>query len=132
MDNTMIQQVTKGIKISVLTKYEGAFLKNNVPHYAFRYTIRIDNQSKDVVQLLNRHWKIMESNRRPHYVEGSGVIGKKPILKSGATHTYQSNCLLTSPIGAMKGYYTMVNFTSTEEFEVEIPVFKLAATFALN
>lgn len=128
----MFQQVTKGIKISVLTKYEGAFLKNNKLNYAFGYTIRIENQSKDVVQLTNRHWKIMESNRRPHYVEGPGVIGKKPILKSGETHTYNSNCLLTSPIGAMNGYYTMVNFSSAQEFEVEIPTFKLAATFALN
>ncbi len=128
----MFQQVTKGIKISVLTAYEGDFIKNNIPHYAFRYTVRIENQSKDVVQLINRHWKIMESNRRPHFVDGSGVIGKKPILKSGGIHTYQSNCLLTSPIGAMTGYYTMVNFTSTQEFDVEIPTFKLAATFALN
>lgn len=128
----MFQQVTKGIKISVLTKYEGALLRNNQANYAFRYTIRIENQSKDVVQLINRHWKIMESNRRPHFTEGSGVIGKKPVLKSGETHTYQSSCLLSSPIGAMNGYYTMVNFSSAQEFEVEIPTFKLAATFALN
>jgi len=128
----MFQQVTRGIKISVRTKFEGTFIKNNVPNYAFRYTVRIENQGKDVVQLTNRHWKIMESNRRPHYVEGAGVIGKKPILKSGEAHTYQSNCLLTSPIGAMSGYYTMVNFSSAQEFEVEIPSFNLAATFALN
>jgi len=128
----MFQQVTKGIKISVLTKYEGAFLKNNLPSFAFRYTVRIENQSKDVVQLVNRHWKIMESNRKTHFVEGPGVIGKKPVLKSGEAHTYQSNCLLNSPIGAMAGFYTMVNFTSAQEFDVEIPTFKLAATFALN
>ena len=128
----MFQQVTKGIKISVLTKYEGAFLKKSILNHAFRYTVRIENQSKDVVQLINRNWKIMESNRRPHYVEGAGVIGKKPILKSGETHTYQSNCILSSPIGAMSGFYTMVNFSSAQEFEVEIPTFKLAATFAIN
>ena len=73
----MFQQVTKGIKISVLTKYQGALLKDSLPCYAFRYTVRIENQGKDVVQLINRHWKIMESNRRPHFVEGAGVIGKK-------------------------------------------------------
>ena len=128
----MFQQVTRGIKISVLTNYEGAFLKNNLPHYAFRYTVRIENQSKNVVQLVNRNWKIMESNKRPHYVEGAGVIGKKPVLKSGEYHTYQSNCLLTSPIGAMSGFYTMINHSTAQEFEVEIPTFKLATTFALN
>ena len=45
----MFQQVTKGIKISVLTKYQGALLKKNIPSYAFRYTVRIENQGKDVV-----------------------------------------------------------------------------------
>ena len=128
----MFQQVTKGIKISVRTQYEGNFLKNNVLHFAFKYTVRIENQTRDVVQLTKRHWKIMESNRRPQYVDGKGVIGQKPIIQAGEAHSYQSGCLLTSPIGAMKGYYTMVNFTSTEQFEVEIPLFKLFSPFALN
>ncbi|MFT5755139.1 MAG: ApaG protein, partial [Flavobacterium sp.] len=43
-----------------------------------------------------------------------------------------SGCLLTSPIGAMKGHFNMINFTSTRSFKVEIPTFKLSATFALN
>tara|TARA_B100001109_G_C18578643_1_gene342214 strand:+ start:108 stop:218 length:111 start_codon:yes stop_codon:yes gene_type:complete len=30
----MIQQVTKGIKITVDTDYNGSFLKDNVLHYA--------------------------------------------------------------------------------------------------
>ena len=128
----MFQQVTKGIKISVRTQYEGNFLKNNVPHFAFKYSVRIENQTRDVVQLTKRHWKIMESNKRPQYVDGNGVIGKKPVIKSGESHSYHSGCLLTSPVVAMKGYYTMVNFTSTEQFEVEIPLFKLFAPFALN
>ena len=41
----MIQQVTRGIKISVKTKFEGSFLKENVPHHAFMYFITIENQS---------------------------------------------------------------------------------------
>ena len=76
----MFQQVTKGIKISVLTKYQGALLKNNIPSYAFRYTVRIENQGKDVVQLINRHWKIMESNRRPHLSMEQALSGKNPSL----------------------------------------------------
>jgi len=44
------------------------------------------------------------------------VIGKKPVLKPGESHTYTSGCLLTSPFGAMAGYYKMVNFTTTRKF----------------
>jgi len=32
----------------------------------------------------------------------------------------------------MKGFFHMVDFTSTDEFQVEVPTFKFAAPFALN
>jgi len=66
--NRLIQQITKGIKISVETKFEGSFLKDQILHHAFMYFITIENQGKDVVQLLSRHWKILESVSRPQYV----------------------------------------------------------------
>lgn len=101
-------------------------------YYAFRYTISIENQSKDSVQLTSRYWKITDSLNKPETVFGEGVVGKKPVLRPGDTHTYTSGCLLLSPIGAMKGYYTMVNFTSTKKFRVKVPSFKLCAPFAMN
>mgnify|MGYP000542152872 CR=1 FL=1 len=97
----MIQQVTKGIRISVETRYEGSFLKNSTPNHAFRYLITIENQSKDVVQLIRRHWKIMESSRPIQIVNGPGVVGKKPIMKSGQMVQYESGCILNSPTGIL-------------------------------
>ncbi|WP_194765750.1 Co2+/Mg2+ efflux protein ApaG [Tamlana sp. I1] len=128
----MVQQVTKGIKISVKTTYEGSFYKNYKIHYAFGYTITIENQSKDSVQLYARHWEILDALNNIETVSGEGVIGKKPVLKPGESHTYTSGCLLTSPFGAMQGYYSMVNFTTTRKFQVAIPAFKLSAPFAIN
>ncbi|MFC4635923.1 Co2+/Mg2+ efflux protein ApaG [Dokdonia ponticola] len=128
----MVQQVTRGIKISVETTFEGTFYKNYKMHFAFGYRVTIENQSKDSVQLMARHWKIYDSLNTPEIVDGEGVIGKKPVLKPGEKHTYSSGCLLTSPFGAMQGYYHMVNFTTTRKFRVKIPTFKLSAPFALN
>jgi ApaG protein len=65
-------------------------------------------------------------------VDGEGVIGKKPVLKPGEKHTYNSGCLLSSPFGAMSGYFNMINFTTTKTFKVIVPTFKLSAPFALN
>lgn len=101
-------------------------------HYAFGYTITIENQSKNAVQLLARHWDILDSLKEMETVNGEGVIGKKPVIQPGRSHTYSSGCLLASPIGAMKGFYGMVNLMSGESFEVEIPTFKFSAPFALN
>lgn len=128
----MVQQVTKGIKISVETTYEGSFYKNYKIQYAFGYTVTIENQSKDSVQLNARHWEIMDALNNIETVSGEGVIGKKPVLKPGELYTYSSGCLLTSPFGAMQGYYDMINFTTTKHFKVTIPAFKLSATFAIN
>lgn len=128
----MVQQVTRGIKISVETKFEGTFYKNYKINFAFSYNVTIENQSKDVVQLNARHWTIYDALNNIEIVSGEGVIGQKPILQPGETHTYTSGCLLTSPFGAMKGFYSMVNYTTAKNFEVIIPTFKLSAPFALN
>ena len=128
----MIQQVTRGIKISVETNYEGSFIKKNVPHYAFTYRIEIENQGKSSVQLLTRHWKIIEALNITQYINGNGVVGKKPVINPGEVHKYESGCLLTSALGTMKGAYIMIDFTSAKKFNVEIPPFKLSASFVLN
>jgi ApaG protein len=128
----MVQQVTQGIKVSVETKYEGTFYKNYKMYYAYGYTVTIENQSKDAVQLTARHWNIKDALNDLEIVEGEGVIGKKPVLQSGEKHSYSSGCLLLSPFGSMDGYYEMINFTTTRKFRVVIPSFKLSAPFAIN
>ena len=128
----MVQQVTSGIKISVETNFEGTFYKNYKIHFAFAYRVTIENQSKDSVQLTSRFWKINDALNNTEIVEGEGVVGKKPVLRPGESHTYSSGCLLSSPFGSMNGYFNMVNFTSTKKFKVIIPSFKVSAPFAIN
>lgn len=128
----MVTQITKGIKISVSTVFEGTYFKNYKLHYAFSYEITIENHSKDSVQLLSRHWEIYDSLNEIEVVDGEGVIGKKPVIKPGESHTYTSGCLLTSSHGAMHGWFTMVNFTTTRNFRVIVPAFRLNAPYALN
>ena len=128
----MIQQVTRGIKITVDTDYNGSFLKDNVLQYAFAYRIEIENQSKSSVQLLTRHWKIIETMNKNQYVNGTGVKGKKPVINPGEVHKYKSGCLLSSAFGAMKGTYTMIDLSSVKIFKVEIPLFRLFPLFVIN
>jgi ApaG protein len=128
----MVTQITRGIKISVNTSFEGTYFKNYKIHFAFSYEITIENYSKDSVQLISRHWEIFDSLNEIEMVDGEGVIGKKPVLKPGETHTYSSGCLLSSPHGAMKGFFNMINFTTTKNFKVIVPVFRLSAPYALN
>ncbi|CAM3999886.1 Co2+/Mg2+ efflux protein ApaG [Flavobacterium antarcticum] len=128
----MVTQITRGIKISVLTSFEGTYFKNYKVNFAFSYQITIENHSKDSVQLISRMWEILDSLNDKETVIGEGVVGKKPVLKPGESHTYKSGCLLSSPFGAMRGYFNMINFTSTKNFKVIVPSFKLSTPFALN
>jgi ApaG protein len=73
----MISQITRGIKISVLTFFEDTFYANQKLQYAFCYEITIENQSNCVVQLTSRHWEIYDALDYAKIVEGEGVVGKK-------------------------------------------------------
>ena len=128
----MVTQITRGIKVSIKTSFEGTYYKECKLHYAFEYIVKIENQSKELVQLNSRHWNILDSLNDDETVNGEGVIGKKPVLKPGEVHSYSSGCLLASPYGAMYGFYRMINLNSTKKFNVVIPTFKLSAPFALN
>ena len=128
----MVSQITRGIKISVLTSFEGTYLKNYKMHFAYSYEITIENHSNDSVQLISRHWEILDSLNDIQIIDGEGVIGKKPVLKPGEKHTYSSGCFLSSPFGAMRGNFNMINFTTAKNFKVVVPSFRLNAPFALN
>ena len=128
----MVQQVTNGIKISVKTNFEGSHYQNHRIYYSFSYSITIENQSNDSVQLISRHWDIFDSLKNTEIVEGEGVIGEKPILKPKKSYTYSSYCNLTSQTGSMRGFFNMINFTSTKRFKVNIPSFQLNVPAILN
>ena len=94
----MINHVTKGIKISVNTIFDGSYFKNYTLNYSFSYTITITNQSKNTVQLKSRHWRILDSLNNDIIIDGEGVIGEKPTIGPGDSFVYSSGCLITSPV----------------------------------
>ena len=128
----MIDHVTKGIRVSVKTSYDGSYYKNYNLHFSFGYNIKITNQSKSTVQLKTRHWRIFDSLSNDIIVDGEGVVGKKPLLNPGDSYQYNSGCLITSPVGAMRGFFNMIDVNSGQKFRAYIPTFKLNAPQALN
>ena len=128
----MINHVTKGIRISVMIMYDGSYFKNYNLHFAFNYIIKITNQSKSTVQLKTRHWRIFDSLSPDVIIDGEGVIGEKPLISPGESFEYSSGCLISSPVGAMRGFYNMIDVNTGQKFRAYIPTFKLNAPQALN
>ncbi|NJB84074.1 Co2+/Mg2+ efflux protein ApaG [Wenyingzhuangia aestuarii] len=128
----MTEATTQGIKISVNSVFCGVQERNQQKHYLFDYYIIIENLSPDTVQLFSRHWEIYDSLNQTEVVEGEGVIGIQPVLRSGERHAYKSHCILLSNCGSMKGYYTMLNLDKKSTFKVEVPKFQLQTDSILN
>ncbi|HHH50547.1 MAG TPA: Co2+/Mg2+ efflux protein ApaG [Saprospiraceae bacterium] len=123
---------TNGVKITVTTSYQSKFSKPLENRFVFAYTVNIQNNNDFTVQLLRRHWYILDSNGILREVEGDGVIGKQPVLSPGESHQYVSWSQLLTDVGKMYGTYLMVRQMDGEAFRVRIPEFKLVAPFKLN
>ncbi|TCI94316.1 Co2+/Mg2+ efflux protein ApaG [Tenacibaculum sp. M341] len=128
----MVEQVTKGIKITVKTTYNGTMYRGYMQYYAFSYFISIKNFSEKTVQLTDRFWTILDALNDTEYVEGKGVVGQTPVLKPQEEYNYTSNCFLLSSTGAMKGKYRMVDIENNQSFFATIPTFQLNTTPSLN
>lgn len=128
----MVEQITKGIKISVRTDYNGSSYRNNHLYYIFAYHITIKNNSSQTIQLKERNWNIYDSLQKTEIVTGEGVIGQTPILSPSESYSYSSGCFLESTIGAMKGHYIMIDVHTLEEFKVYVPTFQLIIPMLSN
>ncbi len=128
----MVYQVTEGVGIRVEVFYRPEQSNPWFSEYLFAYRITIENLSNQPIQLLSRHWDILESNGTHKNVDGDGVVGEQPIIMPGETFRYVSSALLFSEMGKMYGYYTMINKYTNKTFCVNIPQFLLVVPYKLN
>jgi ApaG protein len=128
----METQTTHGIRISVEHQYQPAHSEPQRNHFLHVYDITIENSNPFPVQLLRRHWTIIEDNGIRNEVIGDGVIGVQPTIQPGGLHAYSSYCVLTSEIGTMRGNYVMQRLDDNSLLEVQIPPFVLALPAKLN
>ncbi|MGZ4044445.1 MAG: Co2+/Mg2+ efflux protein ApaG [Bacteroidia bacterium] len=128
----MVKTTTNNIEISVEVKYWSQQSMPRENHYFFVYFITIENKGDTSVQLLRRHWDIVDSNSEKRTVDGEGVVGETPVIEPGEKFEYNSGCNLMTEIGTMSGYYTMVRLVDMEEFKVTIPKFEMVVPAKLN
>jgi ApaG protein len=117
---------TDEITVTVRPVYldgQSSILENK---FVFGYFVRIENHGVEEVQLLRRHWFIRDGLGRVREVEGRGVIGKQPIIASGAAYEYNSYSVLETFEGSMEGTY-LLERAAGERFRAVIPRFDLCA-----
>lgn len=119
------------MKIDVKTRYLLEHSKPEQDRYVFSYTIRIENDGRETVQLISRYWHIRDANEKVQEVEGLGVVGEQPTLEPGESYTYTSGTVIATRNGTMQGHYIMQKLDKSQ-FTAEIPAFYLAAPNALH
>lgn len=128
----MPTQTTNEIEVSVESFFQQDYSNPVNWEYMFAYRVTITNKGIKTVKLLKRYWYIFDSCGEFKEIEGVGVVGKQPILKSGESHQYISGCSLKSEMGKMRGEYVMEYVDNGKLFSVDIPEFDLIAPLKMN
>jgi ApaG protein len=125
------EAITSGVKVQVISKYIPEHSNPDIPRYFFAYWVTITNDSETNIKLLDRHWEITDANGKSNLIDGEGVIGKQPIINTGASFSYNSFCPLETEFGVMTGHYQMKR-EDGHFMKVQIPKFQLISPFTIN
>ena len=127
----MMSEARYNVDVNVETHFlEG---ESDIPNqrYVFAYTITIKNSGNIGVQLLSRHWIIVDSNEKVQEIHGEGVVGEQPFLRPGESFQYTSGTLIETPVGTMRGSYQMLAEDGSP-FDAKIMEFALVAPRVLH
>ncbi len=127
----MYEAITRGIRVSVTPQFLETESRPEIGRYFWAYTVVIENEGNETVQLRARYWHITDAKGRVEEVKGAGVVGEQPVIEPGNSFTYTSGCPLQEPSGIMVGKYQMVS-EGGEPFEVDIPAFSLDSPDAID
>jgi len=124
----MYERRTRDVVVRVEPEFLNEQSSQADDRYIWAYTIEIENQTNEDMQVVERFWQITDRNGQVQEVRGEGVVGEKPNLKPGEVFRYTSGAPLSAPSGVMLGTYQMQTPDGTR-FDVEIPAFSLDSPF---
>jgi ApaG protein len=99
--------------------------------FVWIYHIKIHNNGKSAVQVMNRYWHITDGKGMVQEVRGPGVVGLQPTIMPNEHFEYTSSVSLSTPTGLMHGTYE-VRTTDERLLNVQIPVFSLDSAEAIR
>ena len=124
----MYKSETRGVVIKVEPDYLEEESEPSENRYIWAYTVEIEKQGPETVQLLTREWQITDARGVTEIVRGDGVVGEQPVLKPGERFRYTSGAPLATSSGFMRGHYGM-RASGGETFAASIPAFALDSPY---
>ena len=143
--------VTDGVRVKVESTFLPLHSQPKSGLYQFSYRVKIINERRRPVQLIDRHWSITDAmghiveianeRQRPiqlldrnwivtyamghiEEIQPPKMISETPLISPGSSHSYHSFCVINTSFGSMNGHYEMINMEG-QRFKVEIGKFNL-------
>lgn len=119
----------KGIRISTNSFFiKKIYLKNNIK-YLFRNIITISNKSKNTIQIISKHKRILELFGIKKL---NSFLTEKPLIKPGKEIKINLNYSIESKIAIIIGYFSIISLNNSTRFRAYIPQTKLSHPEILN
>ncbi|MGB3848097.1 Co2+/Mg2+ efflux protein ApaG [Sphingopyxis sp. YF1] len=117
-------ETTGTVTVRVAVSYLPEQSHPSLGRWFWAYHVRVENHGDGAVQLISRHWRIVDGHGQVSEVEGEGVVGEQPLIQPGGAYDYVSGCPLPTPEGSMIGSYDMETADGSHML-VAIPHFAL-------
>jgi ApaG protein len=120
---------SQGVIVRVAPRFEETETDPQEPRFFWSYDVEIENRRTQSIQVLYRHWRIVDGRGARKEVRGAGVVGEQPVIASGAAHAYRSGVPLETAHGLMGGAYECIDLSDGAAFSVTIPTFALDSPY---
>ena len=130
----MISKVTdldnlKGVRISTSSFFiKKVYIQKSI-QYIFKNVITISNKSKNTIQVISKHKKILELFGVKKL---NSILKEKPVIKPGKKITINLNYSTKSKIASVMGYFSIISLNNSNRFRAYIPQTKLSHPEILN
>ena len=130
----MISKITdldnlKGVRISTSSFFiKKVYIQKSI-QYIFKNVITISNKSKNTIQVISKHKKVLELYGVKRL---NSILKEKPVIKPGKKITINLNYSTKSKIATVMGYFSIISLNNSNRFRAYIPQTKLSHPEILN
>ena len=130
----MISKVTdldnlKGVRISTSSFFlKKVYIQKSI-QYIFKNVITISNKSKNTIQVISKHKKVLELFGVKRL---NSILKEKPVIKPGKKITINLNYSTKSKIATVMGYFSIISLNNSNRFRAYMPQTKLSHPEILN